>query len=96
MNKMMVIMLALAVGASSSLAQTGPADQPDSQSLSKGAKDANPGVTGGGSTSNPTGEPKSGMISDTAKEATDGGSNPATNPTGKPGTSDLGSKKTNN
>jgi hypothetical protein len=96
MNKTIIIAIALALTATGAIAQTGPADKPDSQSLSQGAKDANPGVTGGGSTANPTGEPKSGTISDTAKEATDGGTNPATNPTGKPGTSDLGSKKTNN
>jgi hypothetical protein len=96
MYKSILITLALALSATAALAQTGPADKPDSQSLSQGAKDANPSVTGGGSTANPTGEPKSGTISDTAKETTDGGTNPATNPTGKPGTSDLGSKKTNN
>jgi len=96
MKKLLIATLALALGTHAAIAQTGPADKPDSQSLSQGAKDANPGVTGGGSTANPTGEPKSGTLSDTAKEATDGGTNPATNPTGKPGTSDLGSKKTNN
>lgn len=96
MNKLVILTSALALGALAATAQAGPADTPDSQSLSQGAKDANPGVTGGGSTTAPTAEPKSGALSDTAKEATDGGSNPATNPTGKPSTSDLGSKKTNN
>ena len=86
----------LLAGAPIALAQTGPADKPDSQSLSSGAKDANPGVTGGGSTAAPTAEPKSGSLADSAKESTDSGSNSATNPTGKPATSDLGSKKTNN
>jgi hypothetical protein len=86
----------LALTSSVALAQQGPADTPDSQSLSKGAKDANPENTGGaGSTANPTADPKSGTLSDKAKETTKGGTNAATNPTGKPGTSDLGSKKTN-
>jgi hypothetical protein len=86
----------LALFASIALAQTGPADTPDSQSLSKGAKDANPEDTGGGSTANPTAEPKSGTLSDKGKEGTDAGTNPATDPTGTPSSSDLGSKKTNN
>lgn len=81
------------VGAPLALAQTGPADKPDSQSLSSGAKDLTPGVTGGGSTAQPTAEPKSGSLSDSAKEATDSGTNAATDPTGKPSSSDLGSKK---
>ena len=96
MKKLILAAFALTFGTHVAVAQAGPADKPDSQSLSQGAKDANPGVTGGGSIANPTGEPKSGTISDTAKETTDGGTNSATNPTGKPGTSDLGSKKTNN
>ncbi len=94
MKKLVIATLALAVASSFAVAQTGPADKPDSQSLSQGAKDANPAVTGGGATANPTAEPKSGTISDTAKETTEGGTNAATNPTGKPATSDLGSKKT--
>jgi hypothetical protein len=96
MYKFLLASLTVILGAHVALAQAGPADKPDSQSLSQGAKDANPAVTGGGTTANPTGEPKSGTISDTAKETTDGGTNPATNPTGKPNSSDLGSKKTNN
>jgi hypothetical protein len=96
MKKLIITVCALGLGMYAVAAQAGPADKPDSQSLSQGAKDANPGVTGGGSTSNPTAEPKSGTISDTAKENTDGGTNAATNPTGKPASSDLGSKKTNN
>ena len=96
MKKLIITALVLGLGLHAVAAQAGPADKPDSQSLSQGAKDANPGVTGGGSTANPTAEPKSGTISDTAKENTDGGTNAATNPTGKPASSDLGSKKTNN
>jgi len=96
MKKLIIAAFAVTLGSHLVLAQAGPADKPDSQSLSQGAKDANPGVTGGGSTANPTGEPKSGTISDTAKETTDGGTNSATSPTAEPGTSDLGSKKTNN
>jgi hypothetical protein len=94
MKTLVIVALSVALGAVT--AQAGPAEKPDSQSLSLGAKDANPGVTSGGTTEAPTTEPKSGAISDTAKETTDGGVNPATNPTGKPSTSDLGSKKTNN
>jgi hypothetical protein len=86
----------LALTSSVVLAQQGPADTPDSQSLSKGAKEANPENTGGGSTADPTSNPKSGALSDKAKQNTDGGANPATNPTGKPSSSDLGSKKPNN
>ena len=96
---MKVVLLAAALvltGAPLALAQTGPADKPDSQSLSSGAEDATPGVTGGGSTAAPTAEPKSGSLSDSAKEATDSGTNAATYPTGKPASSDLGSKKSNN
>ena len=84
------------VGAPIALAQAGPADKPDSQSLSAGAKEATPAVTGGGSTAAPTAEPKSGSLSDSAKETTEPGTNASTNPTGKPASSDLGSKKTNN
>jgi hypothetical protein len=86
----------LALAAPAALAQQGPADTPDSQSLSKGAKTANPENTGGGSTANPTADPKSGSLSDKGKESTEGGTNAATNPTGKPSSSDLGSKKMNN
>jgi hypothetical protein len=98
MKKIVLVSAALlALSTTIAAGQTGPADTPDSQSLSKGAKDANPENTGGsGSTANPTAEPKSGTLSDTGKENTDAGANPATNPTGKPSTSDLGSKKTNN
>lgn len=96
MKKLIIAASAMGLALHAVAAQAGPADSPDSQSLSQGAKDANPGVTGGGSTANPTAEPKSGTISDTAKESTDSGTNPATNPTGKPASSDLGSKKTNN
>ena len=96
MKKFIVTAVAIGLGMHAVAAQAGPADKPDSQSLSQGAKDANPGVTGGGTTTNPTAESKSGTISDTAKENTDSGTNPATNPTGKPASSDLGSKKTNN
>lgn len=96
MKTLVILTSTLVLGAFAATAQAGPADTPDSQSLSQGAKDANPGVTGGGSTAAPTAEPKSGTISDTAKETTEGGTNAATNPTGKPSTSDLGSKKSNN
>jgi len=84
--------LVLTTGAAA-IAQTGPADKPDSQSLSS---EKTPPASGGGSTADPTAEPKSGALSDTAKESTDSGSNTQTNPTGKPASSDLGSKKTNN
>ncbi len=94
--KVILIAVALLLSAPLALAQTGPADKPDSQSLSSGAKDATPGVTGGGTTTAPTAEPKSGSLSDSAKETTDSGTNAATDPTGKPASSDLGSKKTNN
>jgi hypothetical protein len=96
---MKALMFAVAfvfVGAPIAVAQAGPADQPDSQSLSAGAKESTPAVTGGGSTTAPTAEPKSGSLSDSAKETTDSGTNASTNPTGKPASSDLGSKKTNN
>lgn len=92
---LLVASMLLALTAPIAMAQDGPADKPDSQSLSRGAKDANPENTGGGSTANPTAEPKSGALSDKGKESTEGGTNPATSPTGKPSTSDLGSKKTN-
>jgi cytoskeletal protein RodZ len=82
----------VAATAFSAFAQTAPADKPDSQSLSS---EKTPPAKGPGSTSAPTAEPKSGSISDTSKEGTEGGTNPATDPTGKPSTSDLGSKKTN-
>lgn len=88
--------LLVAFSAPIALAQQHPADTPDSQSLSQGAKAANPENTTGGSTADPTAEPRSGSLSDKGKENTAGGSNPTTNPTGKPATSDLGSKKTNN
>lgn len=95
--KALILATALALAAAPmAFAQTGPADKPDSQSLSAGAKEATPGVTGGGSTAAPNAAPKSGSLSDEAKEATDGGTNAATNPTAKPSSSDLGSKKTNN
>jgi hypothetical protein len=87
-----ILALTLAVG-TPAMAQTGPADKPDSQSLSS---DKTPPANTGGTTAAPTAEPKSGTLSDTAKEPTEGGSNAQTNPTGKPSTSDLGSKKTNN
>jgi hypothetical protein len=96
---MKAVMFAVAlvlVGAPISIAQAGPADKPDSQSLSSGAKEATPAVTGGGSTAAPTDEPKSGSLSDSAKETTDSGTNASTDPTGKPASSDLGAKKTNN
>jgi hypothetical protein len=93
---MKTLLLTLIVAAASvfpAAAQTGPADKPDSQSLSS---EKTPPAAGAGSTAAPTAEPKSGTLSDTAKEATDSGNNAATNPTGKPASSDLGSKKTNN
>jgi hypothetical protein len=97
MKKYLIVAAALAIVGQAAVALAGPADTPDSQSLSQGAKDATSGVTGGGgSTTNPTAEPKSGTLSDTAKENTDAGANPATNPTAKPSSSDLGSKKNNN
>jgi hypothetical protein len=74
------------------VAQAGPADKPDSQSLSS---EKTPPANGAGMTADPTAKPKSGMISDKAKESTEGGTNAATDPTGKPSSSDLGSKKTN-
>jgi hypothetical protein len=89
---LLTLLLACAI-AMPAAAQTGPADKPDSQSLSS---DKTPPASGGGSTAAPTAEPKSGTLSDTAKEPTDSGSNAATNPTEKPASSDLGSKKTNN
>ena len=73
MKKLIITALAIGLGMHAVAAQAGPADKPDSQSLSQGAKDANPSVTGGGSTADPTAEPKSGTISDTAKENTDSG-----------------------
>jgi hypothetical protein len=96
MKILALVATALLALAPSAFAQQGPADTPDSQSLSQGAKSASPENTGGGTTSNPTAEPKSGSLSDKGKETNDGGTNAGTNPTGKPGTSDLGSKKTNN
>ncbi len=74
-------------------AQAGPADKPDSQSLSS---EKTPPAAGPGTTAAPTAEPKSGALSDSAKENTDSGTNPATDPTAKPASSDLGSKKSNN
>jgi hypothetical protein len=91
--KSLIVLAAVMSLCGASLAQAGPADKPDSQSLSS---DKTPPASGAGSTASPTAEPKSGTISDTAKESTDGGTNAATNPTGKPSSSDLGSKKTNN
>jgi hypothetical protein len=92
MKALFLTLLFVAGAAMPAAAQTGPADKPDSQSLSS---EKTPPAAGGGSTAAPTAEPKSGTISDTAKEATDSGSNAATKPTGKPASSDLGSKKTN-
>jgi len=91
--KSLIVLAAVVAVSGAALAQTGPADKPDSQSLSS---EKTPPASGAGSTANPTAEPKSGTLSDTAKDSTDGGTNAATNPTGKPSTSDLGSKKTNN
>ena len=93
MKALLLTLIFAAAAAMPAVAQTGPADKPDSQSLSS---EKTPPATGGGSTAAPTGEPKSGTLSDTAKEGTDSGTNAATDPTGKPASSDLGSKKTNN
>ena len=93
MKTLLLTLIVAAASVSPAVAQTGPADKPDSQSLSS---EKTPPATGGGSTAAPTAEPKSGTLSDSAKEGTDSGTNAATNPTGKPASSDLGSKKTNN
>ena len=93
MKALLLTLILAAASAMPAAAQTGPADKPDSQSLSS---EKTLPATGGGSTAAPTAEPKSGTLSDTAKEATDSGTNAATDPTGKPASSDLGSKKTNN
>ena len=64
--KALLLTLLIVTAAVPAAAQTGPADKPDSQSLSS---EKTPPAAGGGSTAAPTAEPKSGTISDTAKES---------------------------
>jgi hypothetical protein len=65
------------------------AEQANPNDLPAGAKEKMPGTTSGGTTAHPTAEPKSGTLSDTAKEATDSGANSSTSPTAKPKTGDI-------
>jgi len=82
MKKLMIATAVLMAGTGLALAQS---------DLPSGAKDDMPGATGGGSTANPTGQPKSSDLAkgakDAAPETTTGGS--TTTPNAEPKSSDL-------